>query len=118
MNPFIEHKIKDISHILHIFVNNKLCDIEKNIIISSIYDKLNEKQIIKNILGIDFLLIWKVSEDNDLLHYYTNGNGLIMSDKSVYLHIKLVLSEIKETIGKDKFSFTITRPITEKVCII
>jgi hypothetical protein len=75
---------------------------------------LNDKKICE----ITFPLTWRVSSEKDLLHYYTNGNGLIMSDKSVYLHIKLVLSEIKETIGKDKFSFTITRPITEKVCII
>ena len=120
MNPYDNYinKYGFFYHILNININDELCYTEKNIIISTIYDKINGKKIIKNILGMDFPLIWRVSNENDLLHYYTNGCGLIMSDYSIYVHTKTVLNEIKQIIGENKFSFMITKPITEKICIM
>ena len=120
MNPYIKHNIKytQVSHILNIYINTELCESEQNTVISTIYEKLNENNIVKNITGLDFILSWKVSNETDLLHYYTNGCGFIMSDTSVQLHTKMVMNEITQIIGNNKFSFSITKPVTKQLCIM
>ena len=119
MNPYNDYIIKygNFSYILNININNELCESEIITITSTIHDILNEKQIIKNIYGTDFPVIWRVSNENDLLHYYTNGCGFIMSDNAIHLHTKMVLNDIRQLINKDKFSFMVTKPLTKKICI-
>ena len=79
---------------------------------TTIYDTLNEKKIVKTIYDTDFPVIWRVSNKNDLLHYYTNGCGFIMSDNAIYLHTEMILNDIRNMISKNKFNFMITKPIT------
>jgi hypothetical protein len=113
-NTYIS-KYGNISHILNIFVNEDLCENDKNTIMSTICDMLNDKEIY--IFNIHILLKWRVSNEKDLLHYYTDGCGML-GDKAVQEHTKMVLNDITEIIGKDKFSFTITKPLTKRICII
>jgi hypothetical protein len=105
-----------ISHILNIFINDELDETEKNIVISTIYDTIDGKKIVKNIRDICFQIIWRVPDETNLLQYYTNG--FIMSDEAVHEHTKMVMNNIRQIIGKDKFSFMITKPITKKICIM
>ena len=105
------------SHIINIFINEELCGNEKIIIITSIYNMLNNKEIIKNISGTYFPLTWRVSDENDLFHYYTNGSSFIMSDDAIQKHTIMVMDDIKLILGTDKFYCMITKPISINICI-
>lgn len=111
-------KYGNFTHILNIFINEDLCETEKNTIISSIYDTLNDKQIVKIILETPVPLKWRVSNETDLLHYVTNGYYSLLGDKAIQEHTTLVLNDIRQIIGKDKFSFIITKPLTKSICIM
>ena len=106
------------SHILNIFINEELCENEKSTIISTIYNTINNIQIDKNILDTHIPLKWRVSDETDLLHYYTSGCVGILSDIAVQEHVKMTLIDISHIIGKNKCSFMITKPITKAICII
>jgi hypothetical protein len=108
------------SYILNIYVNDELSDTEKNTIISTIYNKINEKLIVKNITGNDIPNKWRVSNEKDLLHYYSNGHGGILGDRTILEHTKMIFDDIRQIIDadKDKFTFMITKTLTKSSCIM
>jgi hypothetical protein len=109
----------EFSHMLTIFINEEICENEKSTIISTIHIMINDKQIDKNILGMCIPIKWRVSNETDLLHYYTNVGGLL-GDKAVQEHSKMVVNDIKHLISKykNKISFMVTKPLTEKICML
>jgi len=86
------------SHILNIEIDNCLSADEKKQILMDIYDLINEKEIKKNISNTIISIKWRVYDESDLLHYFTDSNG-ILSDKEVYEHTKLLLNNIKTITG-------------------
>ena len=108
------------SHILNIKIDNSLSEDEKRIILFDIYDLINEKDIKKNISNTIISIKWRVYDESDLLHYFTDSNG-ILSDKEVYEHTKLLLNNIKTITGaknSDKFIIILSKPLTKPVCLI
>jgi hypothetical protein len=104
------------SHILNIKIDKSLSEDEKRIILFDIYDLINEKDIKKNISNTIISIKWRVYDESDLLHYFTDSNG-ILSDKEVYEHTKLLLNNIKTITGaknSDKFIIILSKP----VCLI
>ena len=104
----------NISHILTINISNTLCDDKKNIIIDTIHDMINDKNIIKNISKIDMMINWKATNKNDLLHYSTNL-GNIIGHRAVQEHTRLIFDDISKIINIDKFTFIITKPLIKKI---
>ena len=100
------------SHILNIkIVDESLSEDEKRIILFDIYDLINEKDIKKNISNTIISIKWRVYDESDLLHYFTDSNG-ILSDKEVYEHTKLLLNNIKTITGaknSDKFIIIVSK---------
>ena len=108
------------SHILNIKIDKSLSEDEKRIILFDIYDLINEKEIKKNISNKIISIKWRVYDESDLLHYFTDSNG-ILSDKEVYEHTKLLLNNIKTITGaknSDKFIIILSKPLTKPVCLI
>ena len=108
------------SHILNIKIDNSLSEDEKRIILFDIYDLINEKDIKKNISNTIISIKWRVYDESNLLHYFTDSNG-ILSDKEVYEHTKLLLNNIKTITGaknSDKFIIILSKPLTKPVCLI
>jgi len=108
------------SHILNIKIDKSLSEDEKRIILFDIYDLINEKEIKKNISNAIISIKWRVYDESDLLHYFTDSNG-ILSDKKVYEHTKLLLNNIKTITGaknSDKFIIILSKPLTKPVCLI
>ena len=108
------------SHILNIKIDKSLSEDEKRIILFDIYDLINEKDIKKNISNTIISIKWRVYDESDLLHYFTDSNG-ILSDKEVYEHTKLLLNNIKTITGaknSDKFIIILSNPLTKPVCLI
>jgi len=108
------------SHILNIEIDKSLSEYEKRIILFDIYDLINKKDIKKNILNTIISIKWRVYDESDLLHYFTDSNG-ILSDKEVYEHTKLLLNNIKTITGaknSDKFIIILSKPLTKSVCLI
>jgi hypothetical protein len=108
------------SHILTIKIDKSLSEDEKRIILFDIYDLINEKEIKKNISNTIISIKWRVYDESDLLHYFTDSNG-ILSDKKVYEHTKLLLNNIKTITGaknSDKFIIILSKPLTKPVCLI
>ena len=108
------------SHILNIKIDKSLSEDEKRIILFDIYDLINEKEIKKNISNTIISIKWRVYDESDLLHYFTDSNG-ILSDKKVYEHTKLLLNNIKTITGaknSDKFIIILSKPLTKLVCLI
>jgi len=101
-------KYGNFSYILNIKINNSLSKDEKNTILHSIYDFINEKNISKNISNTDITVKWRVYDENDLLHYYTNTND-ILSDKGVYEHTKLLLNDIKQIKNSDNINIVLSK---------
>ena len=84
------------------------------------YIKGNTKEIKKNISNTIISIKWRVYDESDLLHYFTDSNG-ILSDKEVYEHKKLLLNNIKTITGaknSDKFIIILSKPLTKPVCLI
>ena len=107
-------------HILNIKIDKNLSEDEKRIILFDIYDLINEKDIKKNISNTIISIKWRVYDESDLLHYFTDSNG-ILSDKEVYEHTKLLLNNIKTITGaknSDKFIIILSKPLTKPVCLI
>ena len=108
------------SHILNIKIDNSLSEDEKRIILFDIYDLINEKDIKKNISNTIITIKWRVYDESDLLHYFTDSNGILL-DKEVYEHTKLLLNNIKTITGaknSDKFIIILSKPLTKPVCLI
>lgn len=108
------------SHILNIKIDISLSEDEKRIILFDIYDLINEKDVKKNISNTIISIKWRVYDESDLLHYFTDSNG-ILSDKEVYEHTKLLLNNIKTITGSknsDKFIIILSKPLTKPICLI
>ena len=108
------------SHILNIKIDKSLSEDEKRIILFDIYDLINEKDIKKNISNTIISIKWRVYDESDLLHYFTDSNG-ILSDKEVYQHTQLLLNNIKTITGaknSDKFIIILSKSLTKPVCLI
>ena len=112
------NKHGNFSHILNVNVNESLNDIEKNEIINIIFDILNEKNIEKNLNDNIIIIKWRVSDETNLLQYFTDGCGGILNDRAINEHTKLVINDIEKKIDKNKFNITITKPITKSICIM
>jgi hypothetical protein len=107
------------SHILNIKIDKSLSEDEKRIILFDIYDLINEKDIKKNISKTVISIKWRVYDESDLLHYFTDSG--ILSDKEVYEHTKLLLNNIKTITGaknSDKFIIILSKPLTKPLCVI
>ena len=108
------------SHVLNIKIDKSVSEDEKRIILFDIYDLINEKDIKKHISNTIISIKWRVYDENDLLHYFTDSNG-ILSDKEVYEHTKLLLYNIKTITGaknSDKFIIILSKSLTKPVCLI
>ena len=108
------------SHILNIKIDKSVSEDEKRIILFDIYDLINEKDIKKNISNTIISIKWRVYDESDLLHYFTDSNG-ILSDEEVYEHTKLLLNNIKTITGaknSDKFIIILSKSLTKPVCLI
>jgi hypothetical protein len=114
------HLYGNFSHILNIKIDKSLSEYEKRIILFDIYDLINEKDIKKNISNTIISIKWRVYDESNLLHYFTDSKG-ILSDKKVYEHTKLLLNNIKTITGaknSDKFIIILSKPLTKPVCLI
>ena len=112
-------KTKIFSHILIITMNDELCETEKETIIYTIYDMINDKTIEKNIEDIHISIKWMVLHKKDLLHYYTRyENGIILGNNTILHHTKLILNDIKKIINKDKFSFCLLNHIQNQLLYV
>jgi len=110
-------KYGNFSHILTIKCKNSLSEDDKNITLRNIYEFINEKNINKNISNMDISLKWRVYDETDLLHYYTDGNG-ILSDKGVYEHTKLLITDIKKLKNGNNIDIVLSKPLTKSICIM
>lgn len=105
-------------YILNIFIDEQLNESEQTMIVSTIYERINEKEIEKNIAGSIISIKWSVANEINLLQYYTKDSSELLSDQGIHEHTKQVLNDIREIIGKHKISFIITKPLTKQVCMI
>ncbi len=111
------NKYGNFSHILSIEIDESLNIDEKNTILQDIYDLINEKDISKNMSNMNISVTWRVYDETDLYHYYTNGNG-ILSDKGINEHTKLLLNDIRKIKNSDKCNILLNKPITKSISII
>ena len=112
------NKYGNFSHILNIEIDESLSEDEKNIILYDIFNLINEKHIKKQILNnIDISIKWRVYDETDLLHYYTDGNG-IFADRAINEHTKLLLNDINKIKNSDKFKIYLSKPLTKCICIM
>jgi hypothetical protein len=111
------NKYGNFLYVLNIELEKGIGNDEKSIILSTIYDLLNEKDIEKDILNTNVCIKWRVYDNTDLYHYYTDAYE-IFGDKAVYEHTKLLFNEIKQYINYDKLKIYITKPLTKSICII
>ena len=102
---------------LNIEIDESLNEGEKNIILYDIFNLINEKYIKKHISNTDISIKWRVCDNTDLLHYYTDASG-ILSDRGVYEHTKLLLNDITKIKNSDKFKVHISKPLTKSICIM
>lgn len=105
------------SHIIQVELDENLSEDEKNIILSKIYDLINEKDIEKKISDINICLKWRAYDETHLLNYYTDCHG-IFGDKGIHEHTKLLLNDIKKIINSDKFDISLTKLLTKSICIM
>jgi hypothetical protein len=112
------NKYGNFSHILNIEIDESLNENEKNIILYDIFNLINEKHIKKYILNnIDVSIKWRVYDNTDLLHYYTDGAG-IFADRAINEHTKLLLNDINKIKNSDKFKIYLSKPLTKSICIM
>jgi hypothetical protein len=116
-NKYI-NKYGNFSHNLNIEIDESLSEDEKNTILYNIFNLINEKNIKKQILNnIDISIKWRVYDNTDLLHYYTDTNG-IFADRAIYEHTKLLLADIHKIKNSDKFKIYLSKPLTRSICIM
>lgn len=118
MNPFPDFQ-DNIPYILNLFLDEHLTESEKNNIMKTIYDSIHEKEIEKNLYGCTkFVMKWNVFNETNLLQYYGYDRSKLLSNEGLHEHTKMILNDVREIVGKNKFSFIITKPLTKKVCMI
>lgn len=110
------NKYGNFSHILNIELDGSLNESERMDILADIYRMINEKKIEKHISNADIPLTWRVYDETDLLHYYTDA--VYLEDKGVYKHTKLLLNDLKLINNGDKFTIYLTKPLTGKICMM
>ena len=115
-NRYID-KYGNFSHILNIEIDKSVSEDEKNIILYDIYDLINEKDIKKNILNMNIIIRWMVYDKSNLLHYYTDCDG-ILGDVAIFEHTKLLLNDINKVTTGDKVKIYISKPLTKPICIM
>jgi hypothetical protein len=111
------NKYGNFSHILNIEIDESISEEEKNTILYDILNLINEKNITKHISNMDISLKWRVYDNTDLLHYYTDGNG-VLGDVAIYEHTKILLNEIKKINNSDKFNIRLSKPLSKSICIM
>ena len=111
------NKYGNFSHILNIEIDESISEEEKNKILYDILNLINEKNITKHISNMDISLKWRVYDNTDLLHYYTDGNG-VLGDVAIYEHTKILLNEIKKINNSDKFNIRLSKPLSKSICIM
>lgn len=111
------NKYGNFTHNLNIEIDETLSEGEKNKILYDIFNLINEKYIKKHILNTDIIIKWRVYDNTDLLHYYTDGNGII-ADRGIYEHTKLLLHDINKIKNSDKFNIRLSKPLTKSICIM
>jgi len=112
------NKYGKFSHNLNIEIDESLSKDEKNIILYDIFNLINEKHIKKYILNnIDVSIKWRVYDKTDLLHYYTDSDG-IFADRAINEHTKLLLNDINTIKNSDKFKIYLSKPLTKSICIM
>jgi len=57
-----------------------------------------------------------VYDENNLLHYYTDVNG-ILADRGIYEHTKLLFNDINKIKNSDKFNIILSKPLIKTICI-
>lgn len=105
------------THILNIDIDNKICDNEKNKIISFIYNTIHDKVISKYILNTNIPIKWIVVNNSNLLTYYTDVKGML-GDRAVYLHTEILLNHIRNKLDIDNFNFNVTKPLMQQICLL
>jgi hypothetical protein len=110
-------KYGNFSHNLNIAIDESLSEDEKNIILNDIFLLINEKYIKKHISNIDISIKWRVYDNTDLLHYYTDGDG-ILADRAIYEHTKLLLNDLNKIKNSDKFKVYVSKPLTKSIVIM
>lgn len=111
------NSVTNYSHILNIDISNELSDDDKNKVVSIIYDMIHNKVIIKNVLSMNVPIKWIVSNENELLTYYTDVKG-ILGDTAINGHTKILLNDIRKTININKFDFIVRKPLTKQICLV
>jgi len=101
-------------HILNIDVNHELCETEKNTILNTIYDKIHDKRIVKDVHCMNIPIKWLRCNETDLFDYYTDG-GYIFGNKVLREHTRLVFNDIQQIINKDNFNIILTRPVSKTI---
>jgi hypothetical protein len=104
-------------YILTVEIAKTLGEDEKNIILYDIFNLINEKYIKKHISNMDISIKWRVYDDTDLLHYYTDGDGLF-TDTAIYQHTTLLLNDLNKIENSNKVNIYISKPLTKSICIM
>jgi len=105
------------SHILTIEIDKSVSQDEKQVILYDIYNLINEKDINKKISNMNIIIRWRVYDNDNLLRYYTGGDGML-GDVAIYAHTKLLLTEINKIKNSDKFKIHLSKPLTKSICML
>jgi len=105
------------SHILTIEIDKSVSQDEKQVILYDIYNLINEKDINKKISNMNIIIRWRVYDKDNLLRYYTGGDGML-GDVAIYAHTKLLLTDINKIKNSDKFKIHLSKPLTKSICML
>ena len=111
------NKYGNFLYVLNIELENGISNDEKSVVLSTIYDLINEQDVEKDILNTNVRIKWRVYDTTDLYHYYTDAYN-IFGDKAVHEHTKLLCNDIKQIINCNKIKIYVTKPLTKSICII
>lgn len=110
-------KYGNFSHILNIEIDKSITEEEKNIILYEIYDLINEKDINKKIANMNIIINCRVYDNSNLLHYYTDSDG-ILGDEAIFEHTKLLLNDLNKLKNSNKLKIHLNKPLTQSICIM
>ncbi len=100
-------KHSNYSHVLNILVEDSVCEEERNIILLSIFNLLNDKVLLQSFDGT-VSLKWSVRNESELHRYYMDTMK-VFSDECVLRGTKSALKDIRHSISQYKFKVMITR---------
>jgi hypothetical protein len=108
-------KIENIDYILNVLIRETVPDNDKDQILSTIYDAIHDKIIVKNPRHTPIQIRWYVTSNKSLTHYYCINEGMF-SDIALYEHTRMLLDDIHQRIGReisrDKYDLIVTKPLT------